>query len=185
MITVNEARGSERLPQLHMRRRLDVLPELSVPAGFELRTFRPDDVARWAELLAANGELGEWSVERASPYFAPESRMVLAGSFFVTHGDKLVATAQLHLHPDDAYAPTPELGWVAARPEYRGRGLGRAVCLAVLRFAAAAGHEAIFLRTDDHRLPAIRTYLQLGFEPWLIDPSAPGRWARILTRDNP
>jgi mycothiol synthase len=175
---------SEQLPQLHMRCRLDALPELSLPAGFELRTFGPDDAAAWAELLVANGELGEWSVERALPYFAPESRMVLAGSFFATHDGQPVATAQLHLHPDDAYAPTPELGWVAARPGYRGLGLGRAVCLAVLRFGAAAGHGEIFLRTDDHRGPAIRTYLQLGFEPWMFDPSAPERWARILARDN-
>jgi len=172
---------SNQIPQLHMRRRLDVLPELVVPAGFELRTFGSDDVVRWAELLAANGELGEWDVERASRYFAAESQMVLAGSFFVTHGDKPVATAQLHRHPDDTYSPTPELGWVAALRDYRGQGLGRAVCLAVLHFAASAGYDTIFLRTDDHRLPAIRTYLRLGFEPWLVDPSAPERWARILS----
>lgn len=175
---------SDQLPQLHMRRRLDALPELSLPAGYALRTFGPDDAAAWADLLAANAELGEWNLERAARYFAPESRMVLAGSFFVTHAGQPVATAQLHVHLDDAYAPTPELGWVAARSEHRGRGLGRAVCLAVLRFAAAAGHDEIFLRTDDHRGPAIRTYLRLGFEPWLFDSSASERWARILARDN-
>jgi len=171
---------ANQVPQLHMRRRLDALPDLTAPTGYVLRTLRPDDTTRWAELLAANGELGEWTVERAEQYFAPGSRMVLNGSFFVTHDGEPVATAQLHLHPDDSYAPMPELGWVAAHPEHRGRGLGYAVCLAVLRYAAAAGHEEIFLRTDDHRLPAIRTYLRLGFEPWMVDPSAPGRWAGIL-----
>jgi hypothetical protein len=35
-------------------------------------------------LLAANSELGEWSAELASPYFASDSRKVLAESFFVT-----------------------------------------------------------------------------------------------------
>ncbi|HEX5415305.1 MAG TPA: GNAT family N-acetyltransferase, partial [Chloroflexota bacterium] len=174
---------SESLPQLHMRRRLDALPELRVPAGYELRTFGPDDAAAWAELLAVNAELGAWGLERAAPYFAPGSRMVLAGSFFITHEGQPVATAQLHQHLDGAYAPTPELGWVAARPEHRGRGLGRVVCLAVLHVAAAAGHPEIFLPTDDHRGPAIRTYRGLGFEPWLFDPSAPARWARILAED--
>lgn len=173
---------SAQLPQLHMRRVLTSLPELVVPPDYRLRNLELDDAARWAGLLAENGELGEWSMERARPYFAPDSRMVLDGSFFVTREGEPVATAQLHLHLDDAYAPLPELGWVAASPRHRGHGLGYLVCLAVLRYAAFAGHREIFLRTDDFRLPAIRTYLKLGFQPWMFDPSAPDRWKEIYQK---
>lgn len=172
---------SEPLPQLHMRRVLASLPELALPPEYRLRTFGPDDAAPWVGLLSENGELGEWSLERAAPYFAADRRMVLDGSFFVTHDGEPVATAQLHLHLD-AYAPLPELGWVAASPRHRGHGLGYVVCLAVLRYAASAGHREIFLRTDDFRLPAIRTYLKLGFEPWLFDLSAPDRWREIYQK---
>lgn len=170
---------SARIPQLRMRRSLQSLPELVVPEGYRLRAFRPDDAPALASLLQQNGELGEWSVERAARYFAPGSGVVLGGSFFVTKDDEPVATAQLQLHSNDAYAPLPELGWVAASPRYRGRGLGYVVCLAVMRSAAAAGHRDIFLLTDDHRLPAIRTYFKLGFEPWMSDPTAPDRWRAV------
>lgn len=170
--------------QLHMRRELNQppgLPELAVPDGCELRSLKPGDLEIWTSLLAGNGELGEWDLERSRVLFAPGSPMPLGGAFLASVGGRPAATAQLHLHTDgDPYAPMPELGWVAALPEYRGHHLGRLVCLAVLRHAAEMGHERIFLKTDDHRLPAIRTYLRLGFEPWMYDATAPDRWAAVL-----
>lgn len=167
-------------PQLHMRRRLVDLPELTLPDGYRLRSFTRGDASAWAALLHRNGELRGWDAERAAPFFAPGSRMDLDGSFFLTtKAGEPVATAQLHLHPDGEYAPTPELGWVATDPVHRGKRLGALACLAVLRYAARAGYDEVFLRTDDHRLPAIVTYLRLGFEPWMYDPSAPARWRAI------
>ena len=175
---------SAERPQLHMWRSLHALPELVVPAGYALRTLRPGDIQAWATLLNHNGELGEWTVERAAPYFAPstppDSGMPLDGSFFLTHDGEPVATAHLHLKPDGPYAPTPELSWVAVSRAHRGRRLGSVVSLAVLRYAALAGHQAIYLLTDDHRLAAIKTYLQLGFEPWMYDPTAPERWRAVF-----
>jgi len=156
-----------------MRRHLRDLPPLAVPEGYGLRHFRPDDAAVWAALLAGNGELGTWSIERAQPYFAPNSPMPLEGAFFATFGDVPVATAQMHRDE-----PIPELGWVAANPLHRGHGLGRLVCLAVLHYAANLGHEGIYLKTDDHRLPAIRSYLRLGFQPSAGEEE---RWAAVLS----
>jgi mycothiol synthase len=163
-----------------MRHDLHGLPPLVVPAGYSLRPLAPGDVDAWAELLAANGELGTWNHARAAPYFSPSTSVVLAHSYFVMHGETPVATAQLELHPHDAYTPTAELGWVAVTPEQRGHGLAYLVCLAVLHGALAMGQRGVFLRTDDHRTPAIATYLRLGFEPWLRDSTAASRWAAVL-----
>jgi mycothiol synthase len=162
-----------------MRARLDVdRPAPVLPDGYDLRPLTWADLPAWVDLMNGNGELGAWTAERAAPLFG--GGMDPEASFVVTRGDLAVATAQLNLHPADDYAPTPELGWVAADPAHRGRGLGRAVCLAVMRAAAAAGHREIFLRTDDHRLPAVRVYLAIGLEPWLRDPSAADRWRAVL-----
>ncbi len=170
---------SEQPSQLHMKRSLTALPELDVPPGYVLKHFKPDDAAAWAALMHRNGELGEWDISKAAPYFAADSRMPLEGAFFITMGGEPVATAQLHLMPDGPYVPIPELGWVAVVPAHQGHGLATVVCLAVMRYAAAAGHHEIFLRTDDPRLPAIWTYLKLGFEPWITDTSHPGRWQTV------
>jgi mycothiol synthase len=160
-----------------MRRRLSDLPDPLVPDGYALRPLALADLPAWVELMQRNGELGSWTRERAAALF--DGQMDLDASFVVTRGAAAVATAQLNPHRLDDYAPTPELGWVAADPAHRGRGLGRAVCLAVLRSAGAAGHGEIFLRTDDHRRPAIRLYRSLGFVPWLRDPTSAERWRAI------
>ena len=159
-----------------MRHRLDALAELAVPAGYQLRTLQPDDRDAWASLLNETGELGRWDSQRATRYFAPGSAVALEHSFFVLDDGKPVATAQLELHTSDRYAPLAELGWVAVSPAHQGRGLGFVVCLAVLRGARSARQPGVFLRTDDHRLAAIATYLKLGFEPWLRDGTAKRRW---------
>jgi GNAT superfamily N-acetyltransferase len=168
------------LPQLRMRRRLADLPPVEVPAPYVLRNLTVDDVDAWRRLLARTGDLGEWTYERGARFFEPDSRMPLAGAFFLTWQGDAVATAQLHLHPDGPYAPLAELGWVAVDREHRGQGLARVVCLAVMHAAAEAGHAEMFLRTDDHRAAAIRTYLSLGFEPWMYDAAAPARWRKLM-----
>lgn len=168
--------------QLHMRRTLSKLPQILIPDRYVLRTMSRWDLGSWTSLLDRNGELGRWALDRARPLFEPGSPMPLDGSFLISRDATPVATAQLHLHtpPDDAYSPIPELGWVSVLPEHRGLHLGRTVCSAVLHYAAEHGHRAIFLRTDDHRLAAIRTYLRLGFEPWMYDATASGRWRAVM-----
>jgi mycothiol synthase len=100
------------------------------------------------------------------------------GAFFVTDNDRPVGTActLLHSGPDGAAA---ELGWVVVSPEQRGHRLGMVVCRAVLDFIRQLGHDRAFLLTDDFRLPAIQTYLTLGFVPAIVDRSHPTRWAAI------
>ena len=170
---------SEQRPQLHMRRALADLPPVVVPDGYALRCFRPGDEQAWATLMAGNGELGEWNVEKAAAYFAADSRMPLDGAFFITVDGVPVATAQLHLKPGGTYAPTPEVGWVAVHPAHQGRRLAAVVSLAVMHYAAAQGHREVYLLTDDWRLAAVKTYLNLGFEPWLVDATAPERWRAV------
>lgn len=172
------------LPQLHMRRHLAELPPIVVPFPYALRNLTADDVDAWRRLLARTGDLGEWTYERGARFFEPDGGMPLDGAFFLTHDDNPIATAQLHLRPDGPYAGLAELGWVAVDREHRGQGLARVVCLAVMHVAARE-HQEIFLRTDDHRIAAIRTYLSLGFEPWMYDASAPARWGALLEEVRP
>jgi len=162
-----------------MTRVLSAIPELVVPASYRLRHFKPGDVEAWAALLAENGGFGTWSVDTAATFFAADSRMRLEGAFFLMRGDEPVATAQLHLKPDDPSVPGPELGLVAVVPRFQGHGHAAVVSLAVMHYAASAGHQSIYLLTDDYRLAAIRTYLKLGFVPWLTDASHAARWDAV------
>src|SRR5690606_36526282 len=64
-------------------------------------------------------------------------------------------------------------------PRNRGKGLGKLVSVAVLNDLYERGFRRCMLRTDDFRLPAIKTYLDLGFVPDMKDDSHPERWAKV------
>jgi ribosomal protein S18 acetylase RimI-like enzyme len=75
---------------------------------------------------------------------------------------------------------------VCALPAHRGRGLGRLVTLAVLRYLHRRGYRSADLTTDDFRLAAIKSYLGLGLVPiYLTDAERlddhEARWSAIFT----
>lgn len=171
----------DEFPQLRMLRRdLRNLPEIEVPEGYTLRNLTRDDLEVWTALLHENQGFGEWPIERSMPLFGPSSDVIFTGSYVLTKDGTPVAAALLHHQTKRPDAPSAQLGWVAVSPRFQGKGLAYVVCLAVLRAAAALGDDAMFLGTEDFRLPAIYTYLKLGFEPWLYDWRTAARWKRIL-----
>lgn len=167
-----------RQPQLRMVRELADLPELVTPEGTEVRRFSPGDEARWVQLLAANGELGHWDMDRAERAFSGPQRVWREGIHFLMREEEAAATACVQ--PHDATPDVPELGWVAVHPNHRGRRFGPMISLAVMHFMRGQGYERCILRTDDQRLPAIKVYLRLGFEPDLEShESYPKRWDAV------
>lgn len=163
------------MSQLRMRRNpLEDLPDQQVPPGLELRTFRAGDEEAWAELMT--GAIGDWDEESTRQQFLSEPGVTPTAIFLLANGDKYVATAT------DKQLPASEVGYlhmVAVAPNYRGRRLGRLVSVAALRHMRARGCREAILDTDDYRLPAIRTYLALGFVPDIVDADHPARWHRI------
>lgn len=59
-------------------------------------------------------------------------------------------------------------------PEYRGRGLGKSLLLALIERATreCAGLEQIHLAVVSNNLPAKRLYISLGFEIYGVEPNA-------------
>ncbi len=75
-----------------------------------------------------------------------------------------------------------EAGWAQLMTgAHRGRRLGRCVSLAALRHMRQRGCQRAVLDTDDDRLPAIRTYLALGFVPHMVEDDHPARWQRVMS----
>lgn len=165
-------------PQLRMLlRSLDALPPVVIPEGFELRRFRPGDEQAWVDVLNSTLSLGEWDLKRAEERMSGSVHVVAEGVHFVTRNGVPVATACLTHHDE---MPEAELGWVGVSPRFQGHGLGYVVCLATLHYIRERGYHAALLYTDDHRLPAIKTYLKLGFEPLMAHESHPERWREVL-----
>jgi predicted dehydrogenase/ribosomal protein S18 acetylase RimI-like enzyme len=159
---------------------LDNSPTPAPPPGYVLRCYGENDEAQYIELMAKAGFDG-WTHERV----AHTLRRVLPGGFFVVEhkaSGRLVATAMASHAASEQHPYGGELGWVAGDPEHRGKGLGRAVCAAVVARFIRAGYRRIFLSTDDWRLPAIKTYLKLGFEPLLVREDMAERWRAVCEK---
>jgi len=69
---------------------------------------------------------------------------------------------------------------VGVLPGHQGKHLGAKVSLAALRRFVEEGRIDAVLQTDDFRLPAIRTYLRLGFEPLPIHENQRQRWRAVF-----
>ncbi|OAO89192.1 hypothetical protein AXX17_ATUG03440, partial [Arabidopsis thaliana] len=145
---------------------LDELPKLSIPAGYTLRTYRQGDDQSWEQIVQSSFfEPIAFAQKVASrPSYRPE-RVI-----FLCQEDNPVATASaLNLEePAPGNAGEDNLGYlhmVAALPSHAGHGLGRTVTLGALHRMKEDGKHSALLKTDDFRLPAIHTYLQLGFKP--------------------
>jgi mycothiol synthase len=65
-------------------------------------------------------------------------------------------------------------------PLHRGRELGKIVSTMVVKRFLSAGYSNIRVGVQGFRLPAIRTYLAVGFVPFIYDDQLRARWERIF-----
>lgn len=163
---------------LQLRRRLDTpeLPEVPVPADVTLRTYAgsADD----AELLRVNAAAFDWHPEQGSwtqheidervaePWFDPAGLFVAADA--TTGG--VLGFHWTKVHPATADGPaTGEVYVVAIDPAAQGRGLGRLLTVAGLRYLRDRGLGSVLLYTEADNTAALHTYDRLGFGRFHVD----------------
>lgn len=174
-----DARRIAVAQQLHMRRpNLVGLGVVIPPHGYQIRIYRKGDEKAWAEII--NGSLGSgWDAERCRRELTGRIQFRPEGLFFATYAGKLIGTTC-------AWTQSPgemKVGYihmVGVLPEHRGRRLGYVLCLSALHFFRENGFQSAELHTDDFRIPAVKTYLNLGFKPNYIDKDHRARWNAIF-----
>jgi mycothiol synthase len=169
-------------PQLHMVwpfRRLLRCPASAIAAGYTIRTYQLGDEEAFLRLMSLM-DFDPWD-EAKLEY--NKNKVIPEGWFFVTDAsDQIVATAMC-LHNYTGHSPfTGDVGWVACHPDHRGNHLGLSLCGQVTDRFLAAGYTLIQLHTEHYRLPAIKTYLRLGYVPHLAADGAAGLWQAVCTR---
>jgi mycothiol synthase len=155
-------------------------PAVQLPPDYTVRTYREGDERRFYEVMDLAGWPG-WDDEKLRPWLM---RIVPEGWYMVVHtaSGEIVATAMaLHDHTW-SQAFTGEVGWVAGDPAHAGKALGRAVSAAVTARFIEIGYRHIHLYTEDWRLAALKTYLKLGYIPFLYTPEMTKRWHAICTQ---
>ena len=149
-----------------MRRRAGAPPPLELPEGFSLRSFRPgrDEQALTELQNAAFGQ--QWgfcpnTVEEISARVRLK-RSAPEGIIFVLDGSRPSAYNWTMSVANESGST----GWIAmtgVHPDYRGRGLGRAVVGAGLEYLEGNGVARVELEVDAENTPARDIYLGLGF----------------------
>ena len=161
---------------------LTTAPAIHLAPGYVLRSFTEEDAAGYLQLMHAAGfsDCNDARIAQCLQQVLPDGWFVIVQQ---ASGD-IVATAMATHNADVLHPYGGELGWVAASPSHAGKGLGLAVCAAVVRRFLAAGYRRIYLKTDDFRLPAIKSYLKLGFVPLLFDHDMEARWHSVCCQLN-
>ncbi|MFF0814833.1 mycothiol synthase [Rhodococcus sp. NPDC003318] len=168
---------------LQMRRRLDEppLPEVPTRDGVTLRTYAgPSDDA---DLLRVNAAAFDWHPEQgawtqreidervAEPWFDSAGLFVAAdsdtGEMLGFHWTKVHAATGSGDEPGEP--AIGEVYVVAIDPSAQGRGLGRLLTVAGLRYLRDRGLGSVLLYTEADNSSALHTYDRLAFERYHVD----------------
>lgn len=152
-----------------------------LPESYTLRVtdFSGDDLADLAVTLdmAFGIQHGAWDLERAQKELKDNEQV--QKTHVVCYAGKVIGCASNKIDPK--FPGKGYLHWVAVHPDHQGLGLAAILTTAVMReFVATHALTACVLETQDPGLPAIKTYLKLGFRPVMADESHPERWRKVL-----
>lgn len=142
------------------------IPEFPLPDGYSFALYRPGDERAWAEIEASVGE-----------FPAPIDALLYFQREFLPYARELARRCMFVRAPSGEYVATatafwdyagirrhPWLHWVAVRPEYQNRGLGKAVVARVLKLIVEIeGDRDVYLHTQTWSHKAIGIYEKAGF----------------------
>ena len=170
---------------VHMiRPHLRNVPEVGLPKGYAIRPLRVEEGAVWTDVVLDAEPWLELSKALFTNEFAHALSSVPERCFFVVDDtDAPVGTASAWYKNDHRGLDYGLIHWVAVRPNYQGKGLGKAV-LAYALEKLSLWHERAMLGTQSKRLPAIALYLDFGFLPDLQNPDVIKDWRLLRTQLN-
>ena len=156
------------------------LPELALPEGFSLINILPEDLERYNALRQSVG-FSLWSPEAMAKYH--NTKVIKGGHLVIADSSdgKYAASAAAEISRFEEFPEIGELGWVMTSPDFQGKRLGSIVSIAAMHTLYRAGYRAFYLLTDDFRKAALKTYLKIGWQPWLYAEDMEERWRNIAS----
>lgn len=150
-----------------------MLHDVELPDGYIIRQIRNSDMGDYYKLL------NEASMEPVSLKYW--GRYILENGFFVIEDKNktLVASCFASKHSTERHINAGNFGWLAVSPKHRGKKLGHVISRAVTERLIEEDFKKIYLETNDYRIPAIKIYLQLGWQPLIYEPQMSERWKQV------
>lgn len=131
-------------------------------------------------LLNSIGSLGFWNPRKFGDEILSTVENPREDIFILSEGNLVVGLTVLH--KKSLSDNSAELGYVAVKPENRGKKLGYNLLLHILARMKNRGINYGYLKTDSFRLMAIKTYLNAGFHPYIRNDNERKRWQKALDK---
>ncbi|MNC11706.1 Mycothiol acetyltransferase [compost metagenome] len=157
----------ERYSYLLVRDDVNV-PDFSLPTGYEIKPFRPGaDEPVWCEVRNAGFAKLRGNETPATPEMVAEmisgKNYIENGLLILYHNGRAVGIVR---GADDDYEGSPimNIGPLAVLPEYQGKGLGKILLRAALRFAKDNSYTQTVLCVNAENERAKALYIAEGFK---------------------
>jgi mycothiol synthase len=155
------------------------LPAVRLPSGYSIRPISLEEGSLWEQVMEQSyggygpGTFQEIMVENYD--YDPERVRIM----FDENGQPCATATSWRQH----YRWGSGIGYVlfvGVVKSYQGHGLGFQITLHLLHDFVEHGFQSAILETDDYRLPAVKTYLKLGFLPRIVRSQQYQQWDNIF-----
>jgi len=169
-----------------IRTHLRDIPQVPFPEGFSIRPMRPGEGGLWEDIWRDAQEYAPFGVGLYESEFSADPQATGYRSYMIVDAkDVAVGTISAWYHRNYHGQEVGVIHWVAVRPAYQGRGMGRAAMSYALN-QLARWHTCAMLNTQTKRLAAIKVYLDFGFRPDLEHEGALEAWRELKAKlDHP
>ena len=150
-----------------------------IPVAYNLSTIVSEDIDKARPLIEIDGPLSDSAWNQFRDAVVPDGIFVIqerASSAWVGTISAVHNPAASRFY----FPGGGELGYLVVVPEHRRRGLGTALIAAAVRRLEQGGYRHIFLGVQSGRLPAIRSYLSAGFQPFVHASDLVPRWRSVF-----
>jgi len=164
------------MEQLAMRWGKSPLPiDPPPPLGITIRTYAEADREALKDTLIPLTEK-RYDDAELNNIIIHKPGVRLEGIFLAEENGEIVGTTTGYFNGDGI---SGTLHMVSVLPKANGKGLGKVLCQHAMQYLTKNGCDEVVLNTDDFRLPAIKTYLRLGFKPIIASEEMQARWDAI------
>ena len=138
--------------------------QVTLPDGFSVVPYRDGFEKGWAQMEYAVGDFD--SEQQAEHYFVSTylpDRAKRENCLFLLNAEGRVIGSCIAWRDTRGAATVSSLHWLVVDEAYQGKGLGKALCLAVMELFAKQGGTPVYIHTQPWSWRAILLYISVGF----------------------
>ena len=139
--------------------------DIDLPNGFSITSYQHGYEKEWAKLENSIGDFD--SVKEAEKYFTEtylQNPELLPNILFALNKDGDVVGSCIAWQDMRGINSVSSLHWLVVDDLYQGKGLGRALCTAVMNIYSKLSTFPVYIHTQPWSWKAILLYLSLGFK---------------------